>query len=50
MKVYITVELPASEKDVPKIIGVYKKKSDAEKAAYSKEAKNWRNIIEQELK
>ena len=45
MKVYIVIEL---HKDgVPKILGVFRKKSDAEKIAYI--GKNWCNIIEQEL-
>ena len=41
MKVHIVVEL---HKDgTSKILGVFKKKSDAEKVAYS--GKNWCNII-----
>ena len=51
MKVYIVVELPKNyEKDVPVIVGVFRKEKDAETAAYSKERKNWCNIIEKELK
>ena len=46
MKVYIVIEL---KKDIPNIIGVFKNKSKAEKMAYSKDRKNWTNIIEKEL-
>lgn len=51
MKVYIVVELPQNvSRDVPRIVGVFRNKKDAETAAYSKERKNWCNIIEKELK
>ncbi len=50
MKVYIAVKLFKNEP--PVIVGVFKKKSDAEKAAYTKE--NWGDcfsqVIEKEVK
>ena len=46
MKVYIVIEL---KKEVPEIVGIFKNKSKAEKIAYSKDRKNWINIIEKEL-
>ena len=46
MKVYVVVELT---KDTPKILGIFKSKKSAEKVAYSKDIKNWTNIIEKEL-
>lgn len=46
MNVYIVIELA---KDIPTIIGVFKNKNKAEKVAYSKDRKNWTNIIEKEL-
>lgn len=47
MKVYIVIEL--HEDNVPKILGVFKKKNKAEEIAYI-DHNTWRNIIEQELK
>ena len=44
MKCYIVIELS----DPPKIIGVFKTKASAEKAAYA-DSKAWRNIIEKEI-
>ena len=46
MKVYVVIEL---KKENPLIIGVFKKKEKAESVAYSKNRKNWVNIIEKEL-
>lgn len=45
MKVHIVVELPKD--GIPKVLGVFRKKSDAEKVAYT--GKSWCNIIEKEL-
>ena len=44
MKCYIVIELG----DPPKIIGVFKTKESAEKAAYA-DSEAWRNIIEKEI-
>lgn len=44
MKCYIVIELG----DPPKIIGVFKTKASAEKAACADD-KAWRNIIEKEI-
>ena len=44
MKVYIVIETG----ETPKILGVFKTRAAAEKAAY-KDAKAWRNVIEKEL-
>jgi hypothetical protein len=44
MKCYIVIELG----DPPKIIGVFKTKESAEKAACADD-KAWRNIIEKEI-
>lgn len=46
MKVYIVVELPNNKKLVPKIVGVFRNKSDAETKVYESSATGWRNIIE----
>lgn len=45
MKVYVVIELP--KEGVPKIIGTYKNKRKDEEIAYSKDAKEWRNVVEQ---
>ena len=47
--VFIVIELSDHDKDPPKIIGVYRNRADAHKAAYA-DANAWRNIIEQEVK
>lgn len=47
MKVYVAIALPKD--NVPKILGVFKKKSDAEKVAYDPAQKDWANIIEKQL-
>ena len=44
MKCYIVIELG----DITKIIGVFKTKASAEKAAYA-DSKAWRNIVEKEI-
>ncbi|MBR4319511.1 MAG: hypothetical protein IKP69_05610 [Oscillospiraceae bacterium] len=44
MKCYIVIELG----NIPKIIGIFKTKASAEKAAYA-DSKAWRNIIEKEI-
>ena len=44
MKCYIVIELG----NIPKIIGIFKTKASAEKAAYV-DSKAWRNIIEKEI-
>lgn len=43
MKVYIVIETSK-----PAIVGVFKKKADAEKAAYSSSAV-WCNVVEKEV-
>ena len=43
MKVYLVVELHKG--DVPRIIGLYRSKKDAEAAAYGPDAHTWRNVI-----
>jgi hypothetical protein len=45
MRVYIVVEIG---KECPAIVGVFKKKADAEKVAYSNSAV-WCNIVEKEV-
>lgn len=45
MKVYIVIEIG---KKCPAIVGVFKKKADAEKAAYSTSAV-WCSVIEKEV-
>lgn len=47
-KVYVVIEI-SRDSDVPKLIGVYSNKSDAEKDAYS-EGRRWCNVIETTLK
>ena len=47
-KVYIVVALP--DNSTPKILGVFRKKSDAEERAYTPENGCWCNIIEKELR
>ena len=47
MKVYIVVDI-TKENPSPQIIGVYKRKFDAEKVAYNDPDK-WRNIITTDL-
>lgn len=46
MKVYVAIAL--YKDDVPKILGVFKKKNEAEKVAYSV-SDTWCNVIEKEL-
>ncbi len=43
-KCYVVIELPGGE-EKPRLVGIFYKKSDAEKCAY-KDAKFWRNIVE----
>ena len=43
MKMYLVVELDRSAP--PRIIGLFKNKRDAERAAYDPRALAWRNII-----
>lgn len=45
MKVYIVIEIG---KEYPAIVGVFKEKADAEKAAYSNSAV-WCNVVEKEV-
>lgn len=43
MKMFLVVELKRA--DLPRIIGLYRHKKDAEAAAYSPRATAWRNVI-----
>lgn len=43
-KCYVVIELPGGEK-MPRLVGIFYKKSDAEKCAY-KDSAVWRNIYE----
>lgn len=47
MKVYIVIEL--NKDNVPKMLGVFKNRKDAEKEAY-KDGNTWRNILESVVK
>jgi len=44
MKTYLVVELYKSG-DAPRIIGLFKSKKDAERAAYDPRALAWRSVI-----
>lgn len=43
--VYVVIELPTMQSDVPKLVGVFSSKSAAESAAYKEDYTGWRNII-----
>ena len=43
--VYVVIELPTMQSDVPKLVGVFSSKSAAENAAYKEDYTGWRNII-----
>ena len=47
-KLYLVIELYKG--DMPRIIGLYRNRKDAEAAAYDPRALTWRNVIPLEVK
>lgn len=47
-KEYVYIAVKLNRNSVPKIVGVFRKEDDANKAAYSGES--WGNVIKQEVK